>query len=170
MTNKIKNDSYVLEDSLKKLRIQRTQTWMLDLFKMSLGAILIIFLFVVALFNNSYYLKTPIVFQYLYIILLGIGMCLSVGTFLYFMSKKTVVRLNIQDIQISKLEKITNYVKRQQSDQEMKSFSLERVSLSFLEQIAIFEPNCLQLVEAHNINQYFNSDVELVYYSNIRPK
>lgn len=170
MTNKIKNDSYVLEDSLKKLRIQRTQTWMLDLFKMSLGAVLIIFLFVVALFNNSYYLKTPVVFQYSYIILLGVGMCLSVGTFLYFMAKRTVVRLNIQDVQISKLEKITNYVKRQQSNQEKKSFSLKRVSLSFLEQIAILEPNCLQLIEAHNIKQEFNSDVELVYYSNIRPK
>ncbi len=170
MTNKIKNDSYVLEDSLKKLRIQRTQTWMLDLFKMSLGVVLIIFLFVVALFNNSYYLKTPVVFQYSYIILLGIGMCLSVGTFLYFMAKRTVVRLSIQDVQISKLEKITNYVKRQQSNQETKSFSLKRVSLSFLEQIAILEPNCLQLIEAHSIKQEFNSDVELVYYSNIRPK
>lgn len=170
MTNKIKNDLCFLEDNLKKLRIQRIQTWMLDLFKMSLGAILIIFLFVVALFNNSYYLKTPVVFQYYYIVLLGIGMCLSVGTFLYFMAKKTTIKLNIQDAQISKLEKITNHVKKQQSNQETKSFSLKRVSLSFLEQIAILEPNCIQLVEAHNIKQEFNSDVELVYYSNIRPK
>lgn len=170
MTNKIKNDLYFLGDNLKKLRIQRIQTWMLDLFKMSLGAILIIFLFVVALFKNSYYLKTPVAFQYYYIVLLGIGMCLSVGTFLYFMAKKTTIKLNIQDAQISKLEKITNYVKKQQSNQETKSFSLKRVSLSFLEQIAILEPNCIQLVEAHNIKQEFNSDVELVYYSNIRPK
>lgn len=160
-----------LNNYLKQLRRKKALFLVQEVLKVGFGSLAIVGLFILSLFDSArQILQIDLISKYTYVTFSLIITIFAFVIFLYHSARKIVEKLAFIESKLEKLTKIIDEQKFEELQQNYRIFSLGQISLSIFEQIAVFNPIHLKFVECKNVKALNCSEVNLLYYSNIRPK